>query len=227
VKAKPLLILLATGAVLATSAFYFAGPSQPQYKGLPLSTWLSQYAAPSPNPQRKEAELAIQNMGTNAIPLLLQWIDYQPPQWRTKVARSFPRIQKIAPWLFSPTPRQTRALNATFGFAALGTNAAAAVPTLANLMSKTNRPSSHRNAVYALCAIGTPALPNLAAALRNKDPEVTFLYQWATNTPSIYTVLSIRIHPEQYMELFIIGTNTVARLAANPSTNAFPAQGVQ
>jgi hypothetical protein len=216
VKTKSLLVLLGIGGALA-AAFYLVKPSQPEYKGVTLHTWVERYAAPNPNPQKQEAKHAIQTIGTNAIPYLLKWIDYEEPTWPKKASRWIPYIYRIAPWWFSP-----KQFDAAFGFAILGTNAASAVPTLANILNDTNRITAHSRVAYALCCIGTPALPALAAALRNKEPNVAFFYDWVTNVDQ---PRSINMHPEQYMELFIIATNTMAHLAKNPNTNAAWAQG--
>ena len=37
-----------------------------------------------------EAEMAVRNIGTNGIPFLLQWINYEPPTWRKKLRSNLP-----------------------------------------------------------------------------------------------------------------------------------------
>ena len=79
-----LVILIMVLAALAPSPL---GPREPAYHGRPLSYWMDiYYGGPPMDPTRLEAEAAIKEIGTNAIPCLAEWIQYEPAL-PTRVAR--------------------------------------------------------------------------------------------------------------------------------------------
>src|SRR5690348_12098163 len=106
------LLLLLTGAVLIASLLVFLwperGPKEPRYQGKSLSEWIAR-AVPIPRApsMHADAEEAIRHMGTNALPCLLQWLDYQPVWWREKYRSTFMKIkrpQRIRNWLLGIKP---------------------------------------------------------------------------------------------------------------------------
>jgi hypothetical protein len=85
-KRRKILLLLA-GLVLAFGVYMlFIRESEPSYKGKPLSFWV-EGLNPSPartnradrSPGVPEAPEAIRQIGSNAIPYLLKWIQYEGP----------------------------------------------------------------------------------------------------------------------------------------------------
>ena len=82
---KPRTFLLFLGALvlLGLLIFVLVKPNEPSYAGHTLSYWLN---APASAEQPDEAVRAIQAIGTNAIPTLLRWINYEPTPWKMKLA---------------------------------------------------------------------------------------------------------------------------------------------
>src|SRR5262245_29543566 len=71
-------ILVATIAIISLAEWKMFAPRQPSYNGKPLSYWLSRYenrilgkGALNSNEQQ-EADKAVREIGTNAIPYLLK-----------------------------------------------------------------------------------------------------------------------------------------------------------
>ncbi len=96
-------------AVLGVLAIpHDSGPKEPTYKGQKLRKWVALQATfPASEDERHEASAALEAMGSNSIPFLVQWMDYQPQRWRQKLSantlrvlpflRSFPSIfERIA-----------------------------------------------------------------------------------------------------------------------------------
>jgi len=66
---------------------------EPEYGGKRLSEWVMAYADyTSPTSDSQQIDDAIRHIGTNAIPYLLDWIRYEPPQSETnRLARTIQR----------------------------------------------------------------------------------------------------------------------------------------
>src|SRR2546422_797856 len=77
-------LLLAGAALVAVSKLSTKG--EPAYAGRPLSEWVLLYARLDPvkagSPATSEAAQAIRHIGTNALPLMVRWIQYEPPRWK-------------------------------------------------------------------------------------------------------------------------------------------------
>jgi hypothetical protein len=73
---RVLLLLLAGGAVWALVAI-ITREREPSYLGKPLRAWLREatYGVGDAG-SHDQAIQAIRHMGTNAVPFLLEWIDY-------------------------------------------------------------------------------------------------------------------------------------------------------
>src|SRR6266478_5031865 len=88
-------LLVGAGAAVVVS---LAWPRQrePEYKGRKLSEWAFLVTGPFPYhdsafPKMPEAEEAIRQIGTNALPWLLRWIRFdhpkpEPPAWKERLA---------------------------------------------------------------------------------------------------------------------------------------------
>jgi len=66
------IILVLLTVVLLTVAIYLLRPREPAYQGIRLSAWLKQLAHPQDWQHREAAEEAIWQIGTNAVPYLLE-----------------------------------------------------------------------------------------------------------------------------------------------------------
>lgn len=133
----------------------------PEYKGKRLSEWVV-YVRPASEPldSPDRGVEAVRQIGTNALPFLLKWIRYKPPQWREKVGRILPDMNVH------------RALGAWMGFRALGPQAAGAIPELGRLLNDPAYAYLHTDIVYVLPHLGKDAFPLLLETLTNlQDPD--------------------------------------------------------
>jgi hypothetical protein len=152
------------------------GEAEPVYQGKKLSEWVRQYdfarlSDRAKSPEYREATNAICQIGTNAVPFLLKWTDYELPAWRTKVGSildKFPdfigQSRALAP-LRGTTPVHLRA-SACYGFEVLGSTAKGAVPELTRIM-ETRATASGRYAAASLAYMGPDGLPPLLATFTN------------------------------------------------------------
>jgi hypothetical protein len=175
-KRGSLLLLIPCLAIVIGLLILPSREHEPEYQGQPLSHWvlLSQRAI-----QSDEADKAISEIGTNALPLLLKWIRYELPAWRGELAKdNHPILQRfVRP--FVTTKREVLADASLFSFRILGTNAANAIPELAGLMQNASAPQTAFRAMGALSQIGTNGLPALISAIQ--DSQYPFRV-WAVTT---------------------------------------------
>jgi hypothetical protein len=180
IRRKLLLASLGAAVIFASlvAAFTRRAPSekpQPSYKYQQLSDWLAM-CRPRVGPWDTggEAELAVRLIGTNALPFLLEWIRYELPPWRQ-------RLLTLATWPVPGKPlyeakivfgqslilgESTRLAElAELGFVILNSNAIPAIPDLERLMKDKQKPVVGLRAIYALGAIGGPAMTALTNAL--------------------------------------------------------------
>jgi FOG: HEAT repeat len=141
---------------------------EPEYNGKKLSQWLAVQ-----NDLPAEASDAIRAIGTNALPVLVSWVESQVPAWRYKLARPFSQFpgfvyrDSLVNFLVNGKA-QVRSFNSVFAFQVLGTNASAAIPELSRFVTDA-RNHERQVAAHALAYIGgREALPPLLAALEDK-----------------------------------------------------------
>jgi HEAT repeat protein len=135
---------------------------EPTYQGRRESAWLSQYA---PNTDPSDVDDALRAMGTNAIPLLLDYLRSEDSLFRILLTRIG----------LSYVAAEVRHQQAEKGFAALAEMASNAVPDLAKIYERNDSPSARQAAANALVEIGPasrPALPIIMASATNSDPDV-------------------------------------------------------
>ncbi|HMP84713.1 MAG TPA: HEAT repeat domain-containing protein [Verrucomicrobiota bacterium] len=147
---------------------------EPRYAGKNLSEWLALYQWPERNGGViTEAEVAVREIGTNALPFLCEWLRYELPPWRRGLLRLATRPVegktldegKVVYGQSLILGKSSRLSDlAELGFIILNTNAAAAIPELETLMKDKNSDVAVR-AIYALGAIGGAAIPVLTNAL--------------------------------------------------------------
>jgi hypothetical protein len=120
---------------------------EPEYKGWPLSKWLEDYNSG----HSREFVNAIDHFGTNAVPLLIRSIQYEPPRWRTWLigtARKWPARasnSRFGEWLFNDRKEQ-QAVGAIMAFGILGQRAEPALNELGILVhSKSSKIASRAN----------------------------------------------------------------------------------
>src|SRR5690349_4235483 len=81
-KRRRLIWLAATAAsVFGALLFVWLRPTEPSYAGHSLSYWLRRTYHPDPSISG-QAEEAIRSIGTNAVPMLIQWLSERDPEWK-------------------------------------------------------------------------------------------------------------------------------------------------
>jgi hypothetical protein len=164
------LIFFACAALAFALFLVLTHEREPEYEGRRLSEWLEPQPWIGVDSDYYKSQAAIRSIGTNALPILLKWIDYEPPTWRMTLYRKLPKFignrRPINSWLFGASRRVGFAIG---GFEALGTKAASATPVLEAMMKDTTKPTRARAAIYALGEIGEPAIPALKAAFADTN----------------------------------------------------------
>jgi HEAT repeat protein len=199
------MILLACGLIGVGLAWVMLAKREPEpsYKGRTLSQWYLQWAKSSEHDddgftaQRNEAADAIRQIGTKALPILVNRLKLQaaPSPVRETLWGLVNRLpgdishSRIASSVFLDADK----VEPTSTFVILGAQAAPAIPELTRFLTATNTPDLIHSAVYCLAAIGDEGLPPLLAVLA--DPQ----------------------HPARYDVAYWLGLDASFRLGTNLS----------
>jgi hypothetical protein len=183
-KKLALAFLLALFALLGAWLLRPNRVPDPWCNGRPLSEWVFlvgfSNGVPAPPEQKEEAIQAIRKLGTNAIPSLLAWVNYEPNISRNRVV--FWTSVRLPQKILTSRPVQHFLIdmraeglsqNAVDALAILGPAAAPAIPELTKRASVpwSLTPSSRRTrAMLALAKLGTPAVPVMATHLSAPHP---------------------------------------------------------
>jgi len=172
-----------------------ARSNEPTHAGRPLSFWTSGLAPVPPDGSiRIECREAIREIGTNALPFLLKWIQFSPA-----MDESHPTYGIS---IDVNDPKNRLAYGSAYAFEALGNTAATAVPELTQLV---NSPATQNNRylyVQALAGIspaGLPALLTVATNLGNNARvfAISAIENLGTNAaPALPTLLALLRDPE-------------------------------
>jgi hypothetical protein len=146
------ILLLLLGSVVAITLAIFIWPRErePEYNGVKLSKWLETYRDKKP-----EAKEAIEHIGTNALPFLVSWIQYERPAWRSwlnQFSRRLPSpLQNTRPvnWLLANNT-ETRADSAVNGFKVLGKDSSPAFEALQRLSENRKTPATQLRATECM-----------------------------------------------------------------------------
>jgi len=153
-------------AIVAAVAFW-PGERQPEYQGKKLSEWVEMQ-----EDHPGECAEAVTAIGTNAIPLLLSWLDYEIPAWKVAIGKFYVRHERLARRLWvlrryqgiEPWRRQQAA---RAGFVILGSRASNGIPALTRLALSTNSQSA-LFAISSLSYLGEGAVQPLVALSSNR-----------------------------------------------------------
>ena len=138
--AKRKRLLVAAGGVVLVAIVvvaFWPGEREPEYKGKKLSEWLAAAKdSDYDSLEGRQAAAAIREIETNALPLLIKWIHYDPPAWKTELAVRVTKYPgNLGWWLIGrKLQRFTYAMN---GFSILGGKAEPAVPRLKEIAETT------------------------------------------------------------------------------------------
>jgi hypothetical protein len=150
-------ILLLTGAFLALAVsftVFWPQKKEPEYQGKKLSEWVTAPVGANGTLEVRKAMLA---MGTNCVPFLVAWVQYDPPAWRK-------RLFELARYLHLGPSRDTRADRAEAAWSlmtVLGPQAAGAVPALRRLTREGTTAHMRSMAMMVLRELGDTAVPAL------------------------------------------------------------------
>jgi len=160
--------------LLIAGTIWLALPErQPSYLGRPLNYWLTlknndDSEALWYEPYFKEA---IQHMGTNSLPNLLEWIAYEPPIWKTKLINALSGLRWI-PERFQEDRAERLALGAEEAFLILGRHASAVIPELSRLARNPSGGTSAYRAAYIVLSFGPESQGVVLDLLKHPDPSV-------------------------------------------------------
>lgn len=143
--------------------------AEPTYGGRSLQYWLEAYQKAD---QGTEPEIAVRNIGTNALPYLLTWTSYAFRPEKNRLYAVIERLEKFTgknlPLPHRPYPNleMKRSELASCGFQILRAQAEPAAPALVSLLGHTSWIVRQR-AAYALSCIGSNSIPLLVPVLTN------------------------------------------------------------
>lgn len=158
--------ILAVGFIacaLAAAFFYLRRP-EPLYEGIPLSAWVRELGR-SPNWERRQrAEAAIWEIGTNAMPYLVELLQQGEPAFKAGTVQWVETLSKID---LEQLLQGRRQLGAVRAIRVLGPRAEPWLPQLSVLANSTNRQKAYLG-LWALANTRCEAAcPILARAITN------------------------------------------------------------
>jgi len=167
------ILLLLAGCALVAFVLILLWPCErePSYQGKSLSEWLFLYVAQNgqDTPQAASATVAVQGIGTNALPFLLEWAAYEPSEWKrklTKIEAQLPRPLDQGYWAEA---RRWNLSEYGTGFKILGPAAKPAIQELSRMVNQQKSEAISRRAIRALTYIGKDGVPDLMTALADQD----------------------------------------------------------
>ncbi|EEF57889.1 HEAT domain containing protein [Pedosphaera parvula Ellin514] len=162
-------LAILVAALVAGFGWQLLHQKEPSYQGRYLSDWLEEvwYLDGGVDP---EAEKAVRQIGTNAIPYLLKLAITRDSALKAKVTAILPEK-----WFVSYATRSAHNhFSAAFGFDALGSAAEPAVPTLIGLLDDKDD-DIRKTATRSLGSIGPEAqnaIPGLIRHLSDPNQDV-------------------------------------------------------
>lgn len=176
-RTKRFVAVVVLAFLVATSvAWLFLHRAEPVYHGKPLTFWAQQYGSNNWSSRKelaREAELAVRQIGTNAIPFLLDLMQARDSDLKKGLRQHLPRKWHGLLRLDDNSGKVRRM--GAHGLAALGTNAPAAVPALIELARQHPDEDGRYIAVFALRTLGPAAeaaIPFYIQCLTNKDNTI-------------------------------------------------------
>jgi hypothetical protein len=173
---------------VATALILLSREHEPTAQGHRLSYWVERcggsgtYFSGHTPEERNKAQLAIQQVGTNALPFLMRWTDYQSPQWKLRIYRTASRLPQWIVRRLIGTPllfdaRLDKAEHAAEAFTALGEMAAPAIHELEVRSQNSESLGKRRFAFLALSHIRPTAFAAMSRVLAHPNLPADF-FQW-------------------------------------------------
>jgi len=152
-------IPVAAVAIIAVLALVLRPKPEPEHGGKKLSECVIQLAKPTTMGETRSAKEAITQMGTNALPYLIQWVGYETPTWKRQVFWAASRIFRTPPWQMTEQTQLLQRHGAVFALQMLGRKAAPGIPNLSRIANDPKRSEIRLDVVWVLGEIGAAALP--------------------------------------------------------------------
>jgi HEAT repeat protein len=169
-----LLLLAVVGGVM----WLILRPSEPMYKGKPLSVWLEGYEPPFGGPindaRYAEADQAVRHIGTNAIPTLLHRLSAKDSPLTLRFV-ALARKQHVFQVNFRPASMLQQ--EGEDGFRALGAVGKDAVPELIRMFEQDHALEDRTLATQALGIIG-PAAEEAVPMFVRSIGDANWGYRW-------------------------------------------------
>jgi len=167
------LALVAVGLLVLVLVFY---RNEPSYQGKRLSNWAREYGSnhwSSSQEKAKPAQAAIQHIGADGVPFLLDAIATEPSPLKKRLRKVIPQ-KWHARWRLEDNLQDTRRMGA-HGIAALGTNAPPdVIPKLITIITTHSDEDSRYVAAFALRTLGPaaqPAIPFFVDCLKTNSDK--------------------------------------------------------
>jgi hypothetical protein len=178
VKRRRIVLLLFGIAAIIFTAVLWPDEREPEYQGKKLSEWMAILYRDDNSElgsrERQKALDAIRHIGTNALPIALIWIQFEPSRLRFRIQD---KLEKLPFRLGDRPPLNVVGTDKGFEkshwaetvFAFLTTNAVSAVPELTRFISDRKAFYAAHAAAFALGQIGKEGLPALLATLSDTN----------------------------------------------------------
>jgi HEAT repeat protein len=149
-------------------------PESLVYQGKTVKGWVVQLTTPEPN-AREQAAAAIKALGSNAVPGLVRLLETRDSFFRKRVwafASQLPvRVRQVVLPRIRPPDAALIRSSAARSLGLLGPDAETAIPALSKSL-RSGDAHAQWDAAGALGGIGKSAMPDLIAALGDRDPNV-------------------------------------------------------
>jgi len=216
-----LLLLAAFVALLAVLVSALFWESEPTFEKKTLSQWLGKYAVHGSGffmdaaSGSREADEAIRQIGTNALPYLVHWLRYEKPPWKSRLQGAIGSIfGRHRPNWTVVDGKEVKAARAMRAFIALGPRADGALRELEALLNDPNALVSAKRAALVLPHIGDAGLAPVLVFLTNQHARLDVRYFVAgeietvqTNLPALQALLR-----DSDLRLRVFATNMVWRM---------------
>ena len=166
-KKRGILLVVLFVALAGGVVWLLSRPAEPLYQGKPLSAWLKEYNGVLGD-TNQDAFIVFREMGTNAIPALLEIIQSGDPPFEDLFAE-LNRRQSLVHFPLRGRSHQRGAASSALYL--MGVSAKPAFPVLTNLLFRTN--TMWLSAV-PLAGMGSEGLPPLLAALTNQNEFIRY-----------------------------------------------------